>query len=224
MVISRILHLIEITGVSPKELTSSTGLSGSAITEWKKGKAKPSTDAIIKISSYFSVPVEYILGLGVFEKWSEIIQHKDAIWNAIGDSQYNGSYLATEDGKSFRALFYEAMYTESNDLSMIRLFSWSIKSIRFSPCTDNEGQEFVDAYVEFSDVILLLLPKNEHTKTPKRITMEDAFNDFMERHTNIPHYALSTDEQRLLDMYRGLTDIEKGEVLGTVNSILNRKQ
>lgn len=132
---------------------------------------------------------------------------------AIGDSQYNGSYLATEDGKSFRALFYEAMYTESNDLSMIRLFSWSIKSIRFSPCTDNEGQEFVDAYVEFSDVILLLLPKNEHTKTPKRITMEDAFNDFMERHTNIPHYALSTDEQRLLDMYRGLTDIERAKYL-----------
>lgn len=224
MVISRILHLIEITGLSQKELISSTGLSGSAITEWKKGKAKPSTDAIIKISSYFSVPIEYILGLGIFEKWSEIIQHKDAVWNAIGDSPYSESYLATADGKSLRALFYEAMYTEPNDLSMIRLFSWSIKSIHFSPRTDNEGQESIDAFIEFSDIILLLLPGNSAQRSPNRVTMADAFNNFMEGHFNTPRYALSDDERRLLDMYGRLTDIEKGEVLGTVNSILNRKR
>lgn len=224
MIVSHILHLIEITGISHKELTSSTGLSGSAITEWKKGKAKPSTDAIVKISSYFSVPIEYILGLGVFENWNEIIQYKDSIWNALGDSPYARSYLATSDGKSLRSLFYEAMYTEPDDLSMIRLFSWSIKFVRFTTCSDSAEGETIEANLEFSDALLLLLPREETEKKIRRMTMEDALNNFMQTHINAPRFALSEDEHRLLDMYNRLTDIEKGEVLGLVQNISNRNK
>ena len=61
--LNRILELMEKNHVTAKQLTSDLGLSGSAISEWKKGKGKPSTDAVVKIAKYFSVSADYILGI-----------------------------------------------------------------------------------------------------------------------------------------------------------------
>lgn len=57
-----ILKLIEQSGVSNNKLLSDLKLPASAISEWKKGKAKPSVDALIKIADYFNVSVDYLLG------------------------------------------------------------------------------------------------------------------------------------------------------------------
>ena len=47
--------------VNGKQLTEKLELSNSAITDWKKGKAKPSTEAVIKLADYFGVTTDYIL-------------------------------------------------------------------------------------------------------------------------------------------------------------------
>ena len=59
--IERILKLIKESGITAKKLTDELELSNSAITDWKKGKARPSTDAIIKIANYFNISTDYIL-------------------------------------------------------------------------------------------------------------------------------------------------------------------
>ena len=59
--ITRILKLIKDNNINAKILVSSTGLSSSSITEWKKGRANPSADAVIKIADYFGVSTDYIL-------------------------------------------------------------------------------------------------------------------------------------------------------------------
>ena len=60
--IERILKLMEANNVSAYKLTSDTGLNHSSVNGWKKGIAKPSFDAIIKISDYFNVTTDYLLG------------------------------------------------------------------------------------------------------------------------------------------------------------------
>ena len=60
--IERILGLMEINNISAYKLTSDTGLNHSSVNGWKKGIAKPSFDAIIKISDYFNVTTDYLLG------------------------------------------------------------------------------------------------------------------------------------------------------------------
>lgn len=59
--INRILDLMEKRKINAKQLTAELELSNSAITDWKKGKAKPSTDAVVKIAAYFDVSTDYIL-------------------------------------------------------------------------------------------------------------------------------------------------------------------
>jgi len=59
--LERILSLMEERGVNAKKLTTSTGLNHSAITNWKNGQGKPSTEAIIKIADYFGVTTDWLL-------------------------------------------------------------------------------------------------------------------------------------------------------------------
>jgi len=56
-----ILELMQKKGITASELTKEIGLNHSAVSDWKKGKAKPNTDAVIKLATYFGVSTDYIL-------------------------------------------------------------------------------------------------------------------------------------------------------------------
>ena len=59
--VERVLQLIEERGITAYKLTTDLGLRTGAVTEWRQGKSKPSTDAIIKIAKYFDVPTDHLL-------------------------------------------------------------------------------------------------------------------------------------------------------------------
>ena len=61
--IERIVELLNNRGIKAAHLMSDLGLSNSAVSGWKKGKAKPSHDAIVKIAAYFGVSTDYLLGV-----------------------------------------------------------------------------------------------------------------------------------------------------------------
>ncbi|MCL2413552.1 MAG: helix-turn-helix domain-containing protein [Bacteroidales bacterium] len=52
---------MENKGIRATKLTTDLELPNSAVTDWKKGKYKPSTDAIVKIAEYFGVSTDYLL-------------------------------------------------------------------------------------------------------------------------------------------------------------------
>jgi transcriptional regulator with XRE-family HTH domain len=59
--VERILKLIEERGIKASKLLSDLGLDSGSMSHWKSGKARPSTDAIMKISEYFGVTTDYLL-------------------------------------------------------------------------------------------------------------------------------------------------------------------
>jgi len=60
--VERILELMAKHGVKGNQLTSSIGMGHSAVSDWSKGRAKPSYGALVKIANYFDVSVEYLEG------------------------------------------------------------------------------------------------------------------------------------------------------------------
>lgn len=60
--IDRILELIMKSGKSINSLEKEIGFTRGTIANWKNGKNKVSTDAIVKISQYFNVSTDYLLG------------------------------------------------------------------------------------------------------------------------------------------------------------------
>ncbi len=59
--VDRIFRLINENNVTAKEFANIVGLSPGNITDWKTGRAKPSTEALIKISNVYGVSVDYLL-------------------------------------------------------------------------------------------------------------------------------------------------------------------
>jgi len=60
--ITRILELIKENEISANRLATDLKLPSGIISEWKKKKYNPSTEAIIKIADYFDVTTDYLLG------------------------------------------------------------------------------------------------------------------------------------------------------------------
>ena len=53
--------LINDNGVTPYEVSKSTGISTATLSNWKAGRYVPKVDKLKKIADYFGVPLEYFL-------------------------------------------------------------------------------------------------------------------------------------------------------------------
>lgn len=60
-VIEKILKLMEEKQITARKLTTELELANSSVSEWKKGKAKPSLEAVVKIAKYFGVTTDFLL-------------------------------------------------------------------------------------------------------------------------------------------------------------------
>lgn len=75
--VDKIVYLFENSGKSTRQLLLELKLPTTAITEWKKGKANPSLDAVIKIADYFNESVDYILGRETKETPTPILSEQE---------------------------------------------------------------------------------------------------------------------------------------------------
>lgn len=53
---------MEEKGISAKQLSNDTGISTGNISDWKNGRSNPSISALLVISNYLDVSVDYLLG------------------------------------------------------------------------------------------------------------------------------------------------------------------
>jgi transcriptional regulator with XRE-family HTH domain len=58
----RVEKLIKKKHINAKILADSIGVSSGNITDWKTGKSKPSSDAIVRMADYFDVSADWLLG------------------------------------------------------------------------------------------------------------------------------------------------------------------
>lgn len=217
MTIQRILHLIELAGITAKTLTQETGLSQSAISEWTNGKAKPSADALVRIAEYFEVPIEYLLGMGVYSNWEDLWTDagRQAIVDAVREDYPNEILIIGDsvDGEFRRGVLGE-------EIEMIRFFNWAVKSVKLEEVNEfsedsYEWRDVTKAYIEYSDVLKTLTRESEPAMI--RFSGKELGDDFMTRMKAGPYANLEEDEKELLDRYRSLTEIQKGEVFKVIS-------
>ena len=53
-IILRILEIMNSKGIKATQLTADLGLSKNVVSEWKRGRIKPSIEIIIKLAKYFN--------------------------------------------------------------------------------------------------------------------------------------------------------------------------
>lgn len=76
-------QLRQFNGITQKQLALDIGASERGIQNYELGERKPTYDILIALANYFDVPLDYLVGRGVFENWDQIMSHKDAAIDAL---------------------------------------------------------------------------------------------------------------------------------------------
>jgi len=61
--LTKLKTLRKESNLSQKQLAQALGTTNSSICDWECGRTEPDIEMLIKISKYFSVTVDYLLGL-----------------------------------------------------------------------------------------------------------------------------------------------------------------
>jgi len=65
---NRIRELRKRMGLTQKELAKHLQIANSTLSYWEMGKYEPDSEALMKLSRFFQVPIDYILG-GDYKRW-----------------------------------------------------------------------------------------------------------------------------------------------------------
>ena len=57
-----LFELLSQRGITAKKLSEDTGISTGNISDWKSGRAKPSSEKLSILADYFNVSTDYLLG------------------------------------------------------------------------------------------------------------------------------------------------------------------
>ena len=83
--------------MTQKELAKYMQIADSTLSYWKMGKYEPDSDALLKLSRFFKVPIDYILG-GDFTKWGI---NEDALYLGLDTSNYATDLSVSEASVSY---------------------------------------------------------------------------------------------------------------------------
>ena len=99
----RILEIMEQKHIKQKTLADYTGISTSAISDWKKKGTNPSVDKLVSVSECLGVSVEYLLGIS--ENPNEYDKTKKT--NQSIQTNNNLDEMTTELIKRFQKLSFD---------------------------------------------------------------------------------------------------------------------
>jgi transcriptional regulator with XRE-family HTH domain len=126
--------------MTQKELAKQLQIADSTLSYWEMGKYEPDNEALIKLSRFFNVPIDFILG-GDFAKWDingvNIIYPNVYTTNSNGSdmivSEANISYCMTSDDFKDKQIAFDRIEFEDltqEEIDMLTEYAIFIKSRR----------------------------------------------------------------------------------------------
>ena len=85
-------------GISQQTLAEHLGIGKSAVSMMESGQRGPSIEIASALATYFEVPVDYLLGRGIFAEWDQIVENREAFDDAVKRMfNLDISHLAEDD-------------------------------------------------------------------------------------------------------------------------------
>ena len=134
---NRIRELRKNMNLTQKELAKHLQIADSTLSYWEMGKYEPDSEALIKLSRFFKVPIDYILS-GDFTKWNIDIDKTLNMYDdssRLGESnlsvsEYNVEYKLQSELTAFDRIEFKSM-TQS-EIDLLAEYALFIKSRRKS--------------------------------------------------------------------------------------------
>lgn len=104
----RLKELRESAHLTQQELAKKISISRSTLAGYESENKQPSYQVLAQIATFFKVPTDYILGVGIFEDWDLLLQNKESIIKQISimTSRISSDILNDLDDLTFARLTY----------------------------------------------------------------------------------------------------------------------
>ncbi len=112
----RLGQLRKEKGMSYAELGKQLGVSDEAVRLMEKSKRSPSFEMLCSIAELFDVPVDYLLGRGLFSNWDKIILYRDYICEKI--EPYCPLMQITSEGKEPKIMRLDLKSLDEKDFML----------------------------------------------------------------------------------------------------------
>ena len=139
---NRIRELRKQLDMTQKELAKYLQVADSTLSYWEMGKYEPDNEALMKLSRFFKVPIDYILG-GDFTRWDingENVHYPDTDMTRLADSEMSVS----EDNAS-----YSKINTTSITANGLLNTQAAFNRVEFDGLTQGE----IDLIAEYAEFI-----------------------------------------------------------------------
>lgn len=91
----KIYLLRKSKNISLIELGEKLEITDEAVRLLEKGKRSPSFEVLLALANYFDVPLDYLVGQGIFADWDQILEHWDTVIGTIGKVYVSSSQKPT---------------------------------------------------------------------------------------------------------------------------------
>ena len=78
--------LMDEKGITAYKVSQDTGISQATLSDWKNGKITPRFDKLLKLSEYFDVDIEYLVGQSDVRRKSGMSQEELAYYSELGEA------------------------------------------------------------------------------------------------------------------------------------------
>ena len=147
--VERIQILIQEHNDIPTHIFSKLGLPKNALSVWKTGKANPSVDALIKISDYYNVSIDYLVK-GTDKQLYKLSQNELEWLNACKQISYNDQNFNELSQNELNSIINRILeLIDKNDKELEWLELYKQLSLADEPIR-NECIGFVKGYIKGS--------------------------------------------------------------------------
>ena len=195
--VEKILTLMSENADTAYKIEKELGLASGIFQKWKNGKSSPSPEAIIKLSQHFGVSTDYIFGL----------TNKKA--SATNANEYNLP-LTIERVLELLNTTNEATYKVEKNAGLSNASFQAWKNGRSKPSSDSIVK-LAKYFNVTTDYLLGLSDSPSSEVMPQAVQPAQTSN-------------LTPQEIEMLTLFRQLTAIQQGKVLGYTESFLKNSQ
>ena len=180
-------------GVTQEELSAYLSVSPQAISKWERGESLPELDYVVKLSNYFGVTVDDLLGVGEIKRKEKIEEYEAE----------TAKYDRTGEAEKRVEVWRRAVEEFPNDLECLT---------RLMQCLHACGSS--DEVIELAERILRESTDNHQRNSATQILAlnlmcEERYDEAEKLIRTLPSIWITTD-RLLCDLYRNNGDKEKG--------------
>lgn len=79
----RLVGLRKSRHLTQKQVAEGVNITEVAVQNYESGRRKPNYDTLIALANFFNVPLDFLVGRGIYQNWDLVMKYKEQVVDAL---------------------------------------------------------------------------------------------------------------------------------------------